>query len=65
MNFIKNTALVFIAMIALTIAVNFKLMLMLAGSFGLAISALCGVIVVVSVTYLILRNFKANKLQHA
>ena len=41
MNVIKNIALIVITIVALIIAFNFKLMLMLGGNLGIALSGLC------------------------
>ena len=61
MNVIKNTALIVITLVALTIAFNFKLMLMFAGNLGIAISILCAILAVITTIYLVARNIKLKK----
>lgn len=61
MNVIKNIALIVITIVALIIAFNFKLMLMLAGNLGIALSVLCLILAVISPIYLVARNINFKK----
>ena len=61
MNVIKNIALIVITIVAMIIAFNFKLMLMLGGNLGIALSGLCLIISVISPVYLAARNINFNK----
>ena len=58
MKTIKVVALIFLAVVMALIAVNFKVMLMLGGNLGIAVSALCAVAFILSIVVILHLIFK-------